>query len=362
MKKHLALVFVLLAVPAFGWNVNTHLQMTRDAVSLMPEEFRKTFTEHQKFVESGIKDPDLLLKDWQNHYYIPAIPEGGALDRIDKLVEVVQRKFKNSTAIDTSKQLCYLAHYIADLWTPEPISKGAPIEDPNLLSNYNLVVLYEGFRQPIDNFHEYFERRSQWRWRLENSKEIIPLLYSEAVNDIARAWLTLWQQAGHTVEPQKVALVEHKKGALNVNFERLLLEEAYTWDQWDIEGDWYDKYQSHYHEVDRLAANVAPTDDQMAAQAQRRTQETKLSKLSPDAPFEMLETSLRTIGDKSYLVGRIRNKSRTERPLLSLMYPGIRGPIAQIKNFQPGQVSKFEAVLPADASKDKIQLIYPADE
>jgi len=362
MRRYLLFfVLLLLVSPAFGWNVNTHLQMTRDAVSLMPDELKQKFIEHQAFVESGIKDPDELLKDWQNHYYIPAIPEGGAITRIDKLVEVVQKKFKNSTAPDAGKQLCYLAHYIGDIWTPEPISKNFPTDDPNLIKNYEMTILYEGFRQPIENFHEYFEKRSQWRWKIENSSDMVPLLYSEAVNDIARTWLTLWVMSGHTVEPQKVAVISHKKGALNVNFQRLLLEEDTTWSQWDIEGNWYDKYQSHTQEIDRLTAAIMPSDDAMAAQAARRTEETKLNRLSPEAPFEMLEISLKTIGDQSYLIGRIRNKGKTEKPVLSLMYPGIKGPIAQVKDFKPGMVVKFEATLPANASKDRIQLIYPAD-
>jgi hypothetical protein len=362
MRKHYVAILVLFLVsPAFGWNVKAHLQMTRDAVSLMPEEFRKTFTEHKKFVESGIKDPDILLKDWQNHYYVPSIPEGTALDRIDKLIGIVRKKFERSTPADTAKQLCYLAHYIGDLWSPEPICKGAPPDDSNIINNYNMTVLYEGYRQPIEDFHEYFEKRANWRWRIEASNDMIPLLYSEAVNDIARTWLTLWQQSGHTVEPQKVAVIEHKKGALSINFERLLIEEGAEWSQWDVEGTWYDKYQSHTQEMDRLASTVLPSDEALAVQAQQRTEETKLNRLSPAAPFEMLEVSLKAIGDKSYLIGRIRNKGKADKPVLSLMYPGIKGPIAQVRDFKPGQVVKFEAILPVDASKDKIQLIYPSD-
>ncbi len=355
-------LFLALAAPAFGWNVNTHLQMTRDAVSLMPADLKATFTSHQKFVESGIKDPDELMRDWQNHYYIASNPpEGGAIARIDKLAEIVQKKFKTSTADDASKQMCYLAHYIADLWTPEPISRQAPVDDPRLTVNYSVTVLYEGYKQPIDDLHAYFEKRAQWRWKLEASRDITPLLYSEAVNDIARVWLTLWQQSGHAVEPQKMAVIEHKKGALNINYERLLIEEGATWSQYDIEGDWYDRYQSHSKEMERITTNVIQTDDQLTAQAQLRTEEARLNGLSPAAPFEMLEVSLKTVDDKSYLVARLRNKGRQEKQVVSIMYPGIRGPVAQVKNMKPGQVAKFEAVLPANASKDRLQLIYPSD-
>src|SRR5262245_55097357 len=106
-RRLLFFVFASFFAPALvhAWHVNTHLQMTRDAISLMPPEFQKSFTEHQKYVETGIKDPDEVLRDWQNHYYIPGPkPEGGAIDRIEKISQVILTKFQNSSSTDVSKQ------------------------------------------------------------------------------------------------------------------------------------------------------------------------------------------------------------------------------------------------------------------
>src|SRR5437870_9163232 len=129
----ICLLLSVWTVPAVAWHTNTHLQMTRDALSLMPADFQKIFTEHMKYTESGIKDPDELIRDWANHYYIPAIPEGGALDRIDKLVTLVQMKFKSGNTLDASRQLCYLAHYVADLWTPENLIKKSTAPDKDFV-------------------------------------------------------------------------------------------------------------------------------------------------------------------------------------------------------------------------------------
>jgi hypothetical protein len=352
------LLIISLVGPAFGWPVDTHLQMTRDAIALMPEEFQKTFKEHQAFVESGIRDPDELLKDWQNHYFIPAIPEGGALDRIEKIATTIQTKLKSPNAPDVSKQLCYLAHYIADLWTPEDSVRQASRTSQDFLRNNDIVVFYEGYPGPIENFHDYFLKRSIWRWRLENSKEIEPLLYSEAVNDITNAWLTLWEQSGQTVVPQKARVIDHKRGVLTANFDRMLLEEKYDGTQWDIEGSPLDKYRAHMEEMKRLSEGASPSEEALAANAQMRNQELMMSKLGAGSPFAMIETSLRRVGDKSYLVARIRNKSDKNIVALSLMYPGIRGAVVQVKDLKAGQIAKLEGVLPADARKDQIQLIF----
>jgi len=354
-----AILFMLLPSALFAWHTNTHLQMTRDAVALMPAELQKSFLEHQKFVEAGIKDPDELLKDWQNHYYIPSNPpDGGGLDRIDKIVAIVRMKSKSASATDISKQLCYLAHYIADLWTPESILRKSTTPDADFIKNNDIVVLYDGHPQPIANIREYLQARSEWRWRLENSKEISTLLYSEAVNDIARVWLTLYQESGKNLQPQGPNLLVHKKNSLNVNFERLLLEEYYTWDSSWGETSWIDAEQTHNREMARLAENVTPSDEKLYAMTEARNQKSMLSKVSPTAPFRMIESSLKTVGERSYFVARIENKGSVEIASIAFMYPGVRGPLALIKGLKPGQVIKVEAALPANASKEQIQLIF----
>lgn len=355
------LVLVLLAAPAFSWNVNTHLQMTRDAVALLPPEFQKTFTEQQKFVEAGIKDPDELIQDWPNHYYIPASNEGGALTRIDQIIKIIQIKMKSSTQLDVSKQLCYLAHYIGDLWTPEYLIKQNTSPDKDFVQNTDLYVFWEGYSKPIEDPHDYLLKRSQWRWRLEADKKISPLLYSEAVNDIARIWLTLYQQSGKTVNPVRASVIEHKIGSLNVNFQRLLVDENVDWyEGYNYNNSWENQVEGHLSEENRLYQAVNPSDEALIARSQARQDQQMMAANNPSAPFQMLESSMRTVGDKAYFVARVRNKGKEEIGSLAFMYPGVRGPVGMVRNLKPGQIAKIDSTAPVNADKNQIQVIYSA--
>lgn len=359
---YLLVLLVFWAPQVYGWHTITHLQMTRDAIALMPAEFQETFTKHQKFVEQGVRDPDELLRDWPNHFYIPVTNEGKALERVDKIVKIVQTKFQNSTATDTSKQLCYLAHYIGDMWMPENLIRTRQMDNKGFLTNNDIIVFYEGYQKPIEDVDAYLRKRMSWRWKLENSPEISTLLYSEAVNDIARIWLTLWQQAGHQVEPQKPSLIAHNKDSLDINFERLLREERVYWySSWD-ESSFMDAYDTHQKEVERLNQSVAPSEEALYARAELRNQKEMLSKLNPDAPFKMLETSLKAIGDKAYFVARVENISEVEIPSIAFMHKDVRGPLALVKNLKPGLVAKVEATVPLEVQKDQIQLVFATPE
>ena len=367
MKTTFLPIFVLisaLAWPAYGWHTNTHYQMTKDATVFMPQDLKKILTSNAKFVESGIKDPDVLIRDWQNHYFIPSEPpQGGGLDRVEKIIKIVQTKLQNSNQVDAGKQLCYLAHYIADLWNPESLIKNSDTNsNVDFVNNENLVVVFEGYSEPIENYHDYLLARSRWRWNLENSPETSRILYNEAVNDIAKVWLSLWQQSGHPVEQVAIEMIEHKKGVLNVNFARLMFEEWDTWDSAKTEERWEDRSVAHYKEMDRLRSNVVPTSDEDLARSEVRNQQQWMNRVSPTAPFQMLETSLKTIGEKAYLVARFRNKLPEEIPSVAFMYPGMKGPAALITKIQPGEVIKVEATLPANAQREKIQMVYASKE
>ncbi len=366
--KHFVFTCVLVMFfvsPLLAWHTNTHLQMTRDAVSLMPEDMRKAFETNKRFVEAGIKDPDQLIRDWQNHYYLPGEPpEGGVVDRIDKIIKVVQTKLQGSNQLDTGKQLCYLAHYIADIWTPEALIKADLTDNMDFVRNENLVILFEGYLEPITDYRTYLMKRIEWRWRLENSPEVSRILYSEAVNDIARIWLSLWQQSGKTTEPVRPGVVEHAQGALQINYQQLLSDTLYKYDYYDSDSSksWYDQYQDHQKEVERIKENLDPSSTAVIAKHEMRNTSEWMGKISPEAPFKMLETSVKSVGDQTYFVARLKNKSDLEIPSLAFMYPGMQGPAALVTRVLPGEVVKVEATLPANAKREKIQMIFSSME
>jgi hypothetical protein len=156
-------------------------------------------------------------------------------------------------------------------------------------------------------------------------------------------------------------MIEHKKGVLNVNFARLMFEEN-SWDAAKTEERWEDRSAAHEKELDRLRSNVAPTSEEDLARSEVRNQQQWMNRVSPTAPFQMLETSLKTIGEKAYLVARFRNKMQEEIPSVAFMYPGMKGPAALITKIQPGEVIKVEATLPANAQREKIQMVYASKD
>src|SRR5262249_48739816 len=136
----------------------------------------------------------------------------------------------------------------------------------------------------------------------------------------------------------------------------------YNFYDYNVSDNYYDNWQSYENEVQRLSETVAPSESELTARAQFRNQQAMLNKLNPQAPFAILESSLKTIGDKGYFVSRIRNKSDKDIASLSFMYPGIKGPVAQVENMKPGQVVKIEALLPQDAVKDNVQIVFAAPQ
>lgn len=368
MRVVVAVLLLFLPASLFAWHTNTHLQMTRDAISLMPPDFKKIFEDHKKYTENGITDPDLILKDWQNHYYIPSNPpEGGALDRIDKIISIVRMKLKNSTAPDASKQLCYLAHYIGDLWSPESVIKRDTASDLDFFQNNTIFVVYEGLKGPIPDLGSYLKDRSAWRWKLEDSKTVSTLLYSEAVNDIARVWLTLWQESGKDVAPQTGLILEHKPGVLQDNLMRYLSRDEAN----ELHGGWYhqewheyDDYSYSDYDLSRQRAEYQyhPSESQLYGKVIARNEKQLLSMIRPDAPFQFLEVSLKTLGNENYFVARVRNASNQEIPSIAFLAPGVKGALALIKALKPGQVRKLDAVLPVSVTKDQIQVVFSATE
>ncbi|HSE40889.1 MAG TPA: hypothetical protein VLH08_09005 [Acidobacteriota bacterium] len=370
----LTLIFLLLVFvhPAFGWHTNTHLNITRDAISVMPPELKQKFEANPKFVEAGIRDPDELIKDFQNHYYIPGTKEGGALDRIDKIIRTIEMKMKDPGNIDAAKHFCLLAHYIADLWSPESLIKRDTMSNQDYMQNHDIIAVFEGYQKPIANYREYLEARSAWRWKLENSEAISSLLYSEAVNDIALIWLSLWQQSGHTVEPMQASIIDHTQGALVVNFEAAMKQEALdtantaskfqaAFDEKERE-QMYLKLLGHKQETERLSETLTPADESLATQRMMRDQARLESFKNPKPEFSVLESSIKPVGDGSFFVARIKNKGQKAVDYLSLIYSGRAGTLAEINNFKPGQIVKVEVMLPANASKENIRFNFSLAE
>ncbi|MCI0416764.1 hypothetical protein L0222_28685 [bacterium] len=349
MRFLVCVAFILLsAAQLFAWHTNTHVQMTRDAISLMPEDFQMELFAHKKYVVSGIMDPDELLRDWENHFYIPSLPpSGGAMNRIEKLIALIQDRLQKPALGDTGKQLCYLAHYIGDLWSPESHLKQNCREGPDFLLNNRIVVVWEGYDKPIDNFQEHFKQRAQWRWKIENSHKVATLLYNEAVNDIAGVWLSLWQGRNKSVQPLQRRILEHKRDALIVQPKSSSSSSSKSiWESQFYTQKW--RTSTYTRRADLRAAVAARNDKAF------------LSRIQPTNPFVVLEASLKSLQTNSFLVIRLR--AEKDISSISLMYPGHRGAIATAVEVPSGEVVKLEGTLPTHAKKDQIEIIFGSPE
>lgn len=362
MKASLLIFVIVLfaASPVSAWHTNTHLQMTRDAITLMPADFQQLFTQNIQYMQPGIQDPDAVIRDYQNHYYLPYKKEGGAIERIESIIPVIQTKLKAGNNRDAVKQFCYLAHYIADLWTPEPLIKRDQGPNDDFVANTPIIVLFEGYDQPIKNYRSYFLARSSWRWTFENSEAVYSLLYSEAVNDIANTWLSVWQGSGKTIETVTPLMVEHKKEAFRLAYNMVGTNPPEKLRLCGLNQAQREKVLNEQALDEQIAAEKAAEQatDNSEAVAEARGRLALQALLAPRPELSVLENSLRTIGNHSFFVARMRHIGTKPIKYFSVNYRGDGKKLIEVQDFKPGEVVKVQAVLPPNTTKEELQYRY----
>jgi hypothetical protein len=355
MKISIILVTSLfIATPAFAWHTNTHLQMTRDAYSFMPPDFQKFFKDNIKVLEPGVRDPDEVLGDFQNHYYLADTHEGGAIDRIDSIISTLDTKLKSGMDREAARQFCYLAHYIGDLWTPESLIKKDQRPNQNFIFDTPIIVLFEGYQYPIKNYQMYLQERSSYRWTLENSESISSLLYSEAVNDIAQAWLSVWHRSGKSIKPLDPLMIAHNKEHLPIVYNELPFEAVQK-------AKLHALIQKQKEKKDPQGAQAEKIAAQNAAKKLEDFQKTNAivkPLLSSGPEIGVLESSLKTIGNDTYFVTRLLMKGTKPIKNFSVSCRGQEKNLIEVEDFNPGEVVKLQTILPANITKNDLQYRY----
>ena len=362
MKASLLIFVIVLltAAPVSAWHTNTHLQMTRDAITLMPADFQQVFTQNIRYMQPGIQDPDGVIRDHQNHYYLPYNKEGGAIDRIESIIPIIQTKLKTGNNRDAVKQFCYLAHYIADLWTPEPLIKRDQGPNDDFVANTPIIVLFEGYEQPIKNYKSYLQDRSSWRWTFENSEGVYSLLYSEAVNDIANTWLSVWHGSGKSVQTVSPLMIEHNKEAFRLAYDLVGTNPPEKirlcgLNQAQREKVLYDQALDEQYAAEKT---VEQATDNSEAIAEARGRLALQALLNPRPELSVLENSLRTVGNHSFFVARMRQIGTKPIKYFSVTYRGDGKKLVEVQDFKPGEVVKIKAVLPPNITKEELQYRY----
>lgn len=354
MKKLLIILAMFLYTPltVFAWHTNTHLQMTRDAYQFMPADFQKFFKDNIKVLQPGVRDPDEVLGDFQNHYYLADTREGGAIDRIGSIISALETKLKTRKDREAARQFCYLAHYIGDLWTPEALIKKDQRPNQNFIFDTPVVVLFEGYQYPIQNYKMYFQGRTSYRWTLENSESISSLLYSEAVNDIAQTWLSIWHKSGKSIKPLEPLMIEHNREPIPIVYDEMPYEAVQK-------AKLHALIQAKREKEDPQAVQA----EKIAAQNEaKKIEELKKknfivrSLVTPGPELAVLEASLKTIGNDSYFVARLRLKGGKPVKDFSVSCRGQDKKLIEIEDLNPGEVVKIQTILPPKASK--VDLTY----
>ena len=350
----IALIILCLPLPALAWHTNTHLQMTRDAYSFMPADFQKFFKDNIKVLEPGVRDPDEVLGDFQNHYYLADTHEGGGINRIDSIISTLETKLKTGKDREAARQFCYLAHYIGDLWTPESLLKKDQRPNQNFIFDTPIIVLFEGYQYPINNFQGYFQERSSYRWTLENSGNISSLLYSEAVNDIAQAWLSVWHRSGKSIKPIDPLMIAHNKEQIPIVYDELPPEAVQK-------AKLHALIQKQKEKKDPKAAQAEKIAAQNAAKKLEDFQKTNAivkPLLSPGPELGVLESSLKTIGNDTYFVARLLMKGSRPIKNFSVSCRGQEKNLIEVEDYNPGEVVKIQTILPGNITKNDLQYRY----
>ena len=356
MKKSLVVVAISLftAIPAFAWHTNTHLQMTKDAAMFMPDDFRKFFKDNIKVMRPGVRDPDEVIGDFENHYYLADTHEGGAIDRINSIISTLQTKLETQKDREAVRQFCYLAHYIADLWTPESLIKKDQRPNQNFIFDTPIIVLFDGYQYPINNYQVYFQERTSYRWTLENSENISSLLYSEAVNDIAQTWLSIWHKSGKSVKPLSPLMIEHNREPIPIVYDELSSEQVQK-------AKLHALIQAKREKEDPQAVQAEKIAAQNAAKKLEDWQKKNFivkPLLSPGPELAVLESSLKTIGNDAYFVARLRLKGTKPIRNFSISCRGQEKNLIEVDDFNPGEVVKIQTILPQNTTKNDFQYRY----
>jgi hypothetical protein len=328
--------------------------MTRDAYSFMPADFQKFFKDNIKVLEPGVRDPDEVLGDFQNHYYLADTHEGGAVDRIDSIISTLEIKLKTGKDREAARQFCYLAHYIGDLWTPESLIKKDQRPNQNFVWDTPIIVLFEGYQYPIKNYQMYFQERTSYRWTLENSENISSLLYSEAVNDIAQTWLSIWHRSGKSIKPLSPLMIAHNKEQIAFVYDELPPEQVQKAKLHALIQAQREKKDPQGVQAEKIAAQNA------AKKLEEFQKKNFIVKplFSPGPELAVLESSLKTIGNDSYFVTRLQLKGTKPIRNFSVSCRGEERNLIEVDDFNPGEVVKIQTILPQNTTRNDLQYRY----
>lgn len=221
---------------SFAWGGKTHKKMVSDAYHIMPKAFREFLGEKtkpelkrpalKKLFEASV-EPDKVLKDFHNHiFHIQAFSMGKAPFHIEELVNETAEMIKNKKPrSEIIQKLGWIAHYTCDL--AQPLHTGSSLDENIEEKSYHAAterdadkyvmtygvkfdgctdikrvsarMVYEALW--ANQYYDALEQAYTSGKRYTDSKEVISLCYSRAVNNVVDLWYTIWVKSGGKVLP-----------------------------------------------------------------------------------------------------------------------------------------------------------------
>ncbi len=229
-----AFVAAFLAPPAFAWTEATRRRMLDEAIRMSPPALTVVLDRYRSDLVHGMLDP-LGSEQSEDHRQHSAGGYGGAAGKIsehaEQAVTIIGQPGRLRLAVYAMGSA---AHFVADVDFP-PNCIGGPVGDPTYYEAYRryaekmtgrfLVVLdknpspdLQKFRleefgksaarhsaEYIDPIRAAYTADGRPRSASDFDEKSLPfgiasLSFSQAVNDISRVWLAIWERAGGDIQ------------------------------------------------------------------------------------------------------------------------------------------------------------------
>jgi hypothetical protein len=202
----------------------------------------------------------------------------------------------------------------------------------------------------------YFQDRSLQRWALENSESVNSLLYSEAVNDIAQIWLSIWHKSGKSIQPVSPLLIEHNKEPMNLSYDTLPPEQV---QKAKLHALIQAKREQSTPDGKASEQNTAKESENHSKTAVEANRDYMVKPLfTPGSEVSILESSLKDVGNYSVFVARLRQRGAKPIKYFSVNCRCQEKKLIEVEEFNPGEVVKIQSILPPNVSRDDLQYRY----
>lgn len=203
--------------PSWAWVVSAHQQITRDAITVLPEPLREVFEAHRERILYGVVQPDYDPQKVGEMHMLFLVPyrgqpsrPGGAAWMLEQFAKKAKELLKSGAPLDEVLfTLGQATHFVQDLNQPlhevwwQTAQEHGAIEGQMFYYSWQKDREYQGFHfvKKYGCFaFEIAQRASQHSMALINGsdkdiQQITEISWDTAVNDTANFWQSVFVHA-----------------------------------------------------------------------------------------------------------------------------------------------------------------------